>query len=136
MTDGWCSRSVVFSTQIIDIEFRDTIIQRIWSTTRHSFVLGREVFVHRHGMPPRPAEYMCASPRAQHRALAGALAELARRSPLRAETMAQALQAGVYTVQEIADHFRVHSSTVSRAVRRSERGTDPVAGLPAQSKRA
>lgn len=30
--------------------------------------------------------------------------------------MARALRTGVYTMQEIADHFRVHYFTVSRAV--------------------
>jgi putative transposase len=32
--------------------------------------------------------------------------------------MARAFAAGVYTMQEIAAFFRVHCSTVSRAVRR------------------
>jgi len=35
--------------------------------------------------------------------------------------MAHAFLTGVYTMQEIADHFRVHYSTVSRAVRWLER---------------
>jgi DNA-binding MarR family transcriptional regulator len=34
--------------------------------------------------------------------------------------MARAFQTGVYSMQEIADYFGVHYSTVSRAVRRLE----------------
>jgi len=36
--------------------------------------------------------------------------------------MARAFQTGVYSMQEIADAFGVHYSTVSRAVRRLEGG--------------
>jgi transposase len=38
--------------------------------------------------------------------------------------MARAFQTGVYSMQEIADYFGVHYSTVSRAVRRMETGQD------------
>jgi site-specific recombinase XerC len=59
-------------------------------------------------------------PRAQRRPLAKPLADVARRYPVRREAMARAFQTGVYTMQEIADYFGVHYSTVSRAVRRLE----------------
>ena len=42
-----------------------------------------------------------------------------RRYPKR-EAMARAFLAGNYTMQEIAAHFGVHYSTVSRAVRKLE----------------
>jgi len=38
--------------------------------------------------------------------------------------MARALAAGVYTMQEIPEHFGVHYSTVSRAVRWLEADSD------------
>jgi DNA-binding LacI/PurR family transcriptional regulator len=41
--------------------------------------------------------------------------------------MARAFQTGVYTMQEIADFFGVHYSTVSRAVRRFQDVSDAVA---------
>jgi transposase len=41
--------------------------------------------------------------------------------------MARAFQTGVYTMQEIADYFGVHYSTVSRAVRRLESGNKSAA---------
>ncbi|MFB1512016.1 MAG: helix-turn-helix domain-containing protein [Thiocapsa sp. C3-sup] len=40
---------------------------------------------------------------------------------MRHEAMARAFSSGAYTMQEIAEHFGVHYSTVSRAVRRFER---------------
>ncbi len=43
--------------------------------------------------------------------------------------MARAFLTGVYTMKEIADYFRVHYSTVSRAVRRLEAGNGPAARL-------
>lgn len=60
-------------------------------------------------------------PRAQRRALAKPLSAFADQSATRREAMAQAFLSGAYTMQEIAEHFGVHYSTVSRAVRRIER---------------
>ena len=45
---------------------------------------------------------------AQRRPLARPLAKFARRYSVRAEAMARAFQSGVYTMQEMADHFDVH----------------------------
>jgi len=43
--------------------------------------------------------------------------------------MARAFQTGVYSMQEIADYFGVHYSTVSRAVRQLEAGDGQTARL-------
>jgi len=48
--------------------------------------------------------------------LAESTGHFERTYPVRREAMARAFQTGVYTMQEIADHFSVHYSTVSRAV--------------------
>lgn len=56
-------------------------------------------------------------PRAQRRPLAKPLADY---YPDRREAMAKAFRTAVYFMQEIADYFGVHCSTVSRAVRRLE----------------
>jgi transposase len=53
--------------------------------------------------------------------LAGGLYHVTSRGDRR-EAMARAFQTGVYSMQEIADYFGVHYSTVSRAVRRLEGG--------------
>jgi len=59
-------------------------------------------------------------PRVQRRGLAKPLGHFARRYPDPREAMARAFQTGVYSMQEIADYFGVHYSTVGRAVRRLE----------------
>lgn len=47
--------------------------------------------------------------------------------------MARAFATGVYSMQEIADHFGVHYATVSRAVRRLEAEETRPSGLPTKS---
>jgi len=81
-------------------------------------------------VPPTTPERLREVPRAQRRALAKPLADFARRYPDRHEAMARAFQAGVYTMQEIAEHFGVHYATVSRAVRRLEVGRGPAGCRP------
>jgi transposase len=46
--------------------------------------------------------------------------------------MARAFQTGVYSMREIANHFGVHYSTVSRAVRRLEAGNGQTDRLAAR----
>jgi len=92
----------------------------VWEGLRHQVFLGSEAFVKRHCASSRPPERLREVPRAQRRALAKPLGDFARRYPDRREAMARAFQTGVYSMQEIADHFGVHYSTVSRAVRRLE----------------
>jgi REP element-mobilizing transposase RayT len=89
----------------------------VWEGLRHQVFLGSEAFVERHCVPAKPPERLREVPRAQRRPLAMPLADFARRYPDRREAMARAFQTGVYTMQEIADHFGVHYATVSRAVR-------------------
>ena len=92
----------------------------IWSGLRYQVFLGSEGFAERHADSGRPADALREVPRAQRRPLAKPLEWFVRRYPDRHEAMARAFAAGVYTMQEIADHFGVHYSTVSRAVRRLE----------------
>jgi putative transposase len=95
----------------------------VWKELRNQVFLGSEAFVERHSSSPKSLERLREVPRAQRRALAKPLAEYAHRYPVRAQAMARAFKTGVYTMQEIADYFSVHYSTVSRAVRRFERGS-------------
>jgi len=89
----------------------------IWGGLRHQVFLGGEGFAERHADRGKPSEVLREVPRAQRRPLARPLDWFERRYPDRREAMARAFAAGVYTMQEIADHFGVHYSTVSRAVR-------------------
>ena len=59
---------------------------------------------------------------AQHRPLAKPIKYFAHRYPDRREAMARAFQTGVYSMRELADHFGVHYSAASRAVRGLETG--------------
>ena len=90
----------------------------IWDGLRHQVFLGSEGFVERHCATAKPLERLREVPRAQRRPPAEPLASFARRYPDRGEAMARAFATGVFTMQEIAAFFRVHYSTVSRAVRR------------------
>jgi len=101
----------------------------VWEDLRHQVFLGSEAFAERHCGSSRPPERLREVPRAQRRPLAKPLGDFARRYPDRREAMARAFQTGVYSMQEIADYFGVHYSTVSRAVRRLEAGTGPAARL-------
>ncbi len=56
-------------------------------------------------------------PRAQHRRPALPLAEYARRCPESGAAVAAAYGSGDYTLKAIGEHFGVHYSTVSRALR-------------------
>ncbi len=101
----------------------------VWQGLRHQVFLGSEAFAQRHCVASRPPESLREVPRAQRRPLAKPLADFARRYPERREAMARAFHSGVYSMQEIADYFGVHYSTVSRAVRRLEAGNGPAARL-------
>jgi len=96
----------------------------VWDGLRHQVFLGSEPFVEQPCGAATP-ERLRQVPRAQRRPLAKPLADFARRYPDRGEAMARALQTGVYSMQEIADAFGVHYSTVSRAVRRPEGAKGP-----------
>jgi hypothetical protein len=58
--------------------------------------------------------------KAQKRSMALPLTCYEDRYQSRNEAMANAFKTGAYTMREIADHFREHYMTVSRAVRRHE----------------
>jgi len=89
----------------------------VWEALRHQVFLGSEAFVERFAQGARPLDKLREVPRAQRHPLARSLGHYARTYPSRREAMARAFLTGVYTMQEIADHFGVHYSTVSRAVR-------------------
>jgi putative transposase len=92
----------------------------IWDGLRHQIFLGSEAFVARFAQGNRPLDKLREVPRAQRRPLAPSLGHYERAYPDHREAMARAFLTGVYTLQEIADHFGVHYSTVSRAVRSFE----------------
>jgi putative transposase len=93
----------------------------VWDGLRCQVFLGTDGFVERHrGLATEP-QRLREVPRAQRRALAPPLSAFADQSATPREAMARAFLSGAFTMQEIAEHFGVHYSTVSRAVRRFER---------------
>jgi transposase-like protein len=61
-------------------------------------------------------------PRIQRRCKAKPLQYYAMRYKDKKQAMVQAYSTGDYTMKEIAGHFDVHYSTVSRAIKKSEVG--------------
>ena len=91
----------------------------IWSQLQGQIYLGSEVFVHQMQALIEERPNIEEVPRIQRRPLARPLAEYAADYP-RNEAMARAYLSGRYSLVEIARHFGVHYSTVSRVVRRHE----------------
>ena len=108
----------------------------VWEGLRHQVFLGSDRFVQRAAGASRPPEHLREVPRAQRRPLAEPLAFFERTYPDRREAMARAFLAGVYTMREIAEHFGVHYSTVSRAVRGAARDAAPTPSAARSSGRA
>lgn len=108
----------------------------VWEELSHQVFLGSEAFVTRHCGASQPLERLREVPRAQRRPLAKPLASFARQYPDRCDAMAHAFLTGVYTMQEIADYFGVHYSTVSRAVHSIEARRDTASGSPELSPNA
>jgi REP element-mobilizing transposase RayT len=93
----------------------------VWDGLRCQVFLGTDGFVERHRGLANDPQRLREVPRAQRRALAQPLSAFADQDAPPREAMARAFLSGAYTMREIAEHFGVHYSTVSRAVRRFER---------------
>ncbi len=93
----------------------------LWQQLRGQIYLGDEVFVKTLHQRHRPDERLTEVPRAQRRAPAKSLAQYVR-LPDRQQAMQRAYASGEYTLSQIAEHFGVHYSTVSRAVGRRKDG--------------
>jgi len=80
----------------------------VWQGLHHQVFLGSGAFVERFAQAARPLEKLREVPRVQRRPLARPLGDYECSSASRREAMARAFLTGVYTMQEIADHFGVH----------------------------
>jgi REP element-mobilizing transposase RayT len=96
----------------------------IWQGLRHQVFLGSDAFIARFAQGTEPLAKLREVPRAQRRSIAPSLDSFGHAYPDRPEAMARAFLTGAYTMKEIADYFRVHYSTVSRAVRSFEASAD------------
>lgn len=91
----------------------------VWTQLQGQIYLGSEGFVKKMQEEVEKKPALDEIPRAQRRALIQALNDFARQYP-RDEAMARAYLSGQHTMLAIAAYFRVHYSTVSRAVKAYE----------------
>lgn len=91
----------------------------IWSGLRNQVFLGDEAFVRRAQAQSDRLD-VAEIPHAQRRAPAATLEHYRATANSPAHAMAAAYASGDYTMADIARHFGVHYSTVSRAIRRCQ----------------
>lgn len=91
----------------------------IWSQLQGQIYLGSEAFIRKMQAQIEQKPTLDEIPRAQRRAMTQPLTEFEQRYP-RNEAMARAYLSGQHSMAEIGKYFRVHYSTVSRAVRQHE----------------
>ncbi len=94
----------------------------VWAQLQGQIYLGSEAFVKQMQSQIEMKPALDEIPRAQRRAITQPLAQFEERHP-RNEAMARAYLSGQHSMQAIAQHFGVHYSTVSRAVRNLELST-------------
>lgn len=90
----------------------------LWQQLRGQIYLGDESFVHAQHRRLGRDDHLKEIPRAQRRPQPRPIEHYARTIPDPKRAMAKAYQSGGYTLADIANHFNVHYSTVSRAVGR------------------
>ena len=90
----------------------------VWDGLRNQIYLGGERFVDQLQAQTAMEADLSEIPRIQRRPVAKPLAAYAAEVADRALAMASAFRSGDYSMREIADHFGVHYSTVSRCVLR------------------
>lgn len=91
-----------------------------WNQLRQQIYLGLERFVEEMQRRLEPGRDLSEVPGTQRRHPPKPLASYASTYSERHEAMVQAYRSGAYSQAEIARHFGVHYSTVSRALRRRE----------------
>lgn len=94
----------------------------VWAQLQGQIYLGSEAFVKKMQSLIENKPTLDEIPRVQRRALTQPLSQFEERYP-RNEAMARAYLSGQHSMLAIAQHFGVHYSTVSRAVRNLEQAT-------------
>ena len=97
----------------------DSHLPSVWTQLQGQIFLGSEAFIRKMQAQIEDKPSLEEIPRTQRRAMPQPLAELARRYPPN-EAMARAYLSGQHSMVAIAQHFGVHYSTVSRAVKKFE----------------
>ena len=89
----------------------------VWDDLKQQIYLGDDQFVEQMQKHLKETLTLKEIPRAQHRPPAKPLAYYQAHHQTSKTAMAEAYATGDYTMNEIADYFDVHYSTVSRAVK-------------------
>ncbi len=92
----------------------------VWAQLQGQIFLGSEAFVQKMQAQIEQKPTLGEIPRVQRRAITQSLAGFEQRYP-RNEAMARAYLSGQHSMAAIAQHFRVHYSTVSRALKSHEK---------------
>jgi len=92
----------------------------LWSELSQQIYLGDEKFVKRMQKKLDHTEDLSEIPRAQRRPLAKPLQYYELRYKDKKRAIVEAYFTGDYTMKAIADHFKVHYSTVSRSIKKAE----------------
>lgn len=104
----------------------------VWESLRHQIFLGSDGFVEemRERAKAEAARRgnLTEIPKAQWQAPPPPLEAFVAAAESREEAMARAYLSGAYSQSSIAAHFAIHYSTVSRAVRRYEKGLEEAGG--------
>lgn len=107
-------------TRYIDFIRAGVGLPTLWEKLQNQIYLGSEQFVQRMQRTITSLQALQEVPRAQRRAVAKPLDHYASLAANAFLGMALAYRSGDYTMKTIADHFGVHYTTVSRAVREYE----------------
>lgn len=106
----------------IDFVRAGTGLPSLWESLRGQIFLGSDGFIQRMQDEMADRSNIPEIPRSQRRPLARPLNEYRDAAGDKKAAMAAAYATGDYTMQEIANSFEVHYSTVSRAIKRAEKG--------------
>jgi len=107
-------------TRYIDFVRAGVGLPTLWDKLQNQIYLGSEQFVQRMQKEIESLQALQEVPRAQRRPVAKPLNYYARHTSDPFLGMALAYLSGDYTMKAIADHFGVHYTTVSRAVKEYE----------------
>ncbi len=96
----------------------------IWEALKNQVYLGDESFINsmKSKLDDSKKDQLDEINRLQRRPMANPLSWYQDKYPDKKQAMAEAYQSGDYTMKEISQDFRVHYSTVSRAVKSREEG--------------
>lgn len=94
--------------------------ESVWGELQGQIYLGREKFVRAMQKQAEKKESLTEIPRAQRRPIAKSLSHYEKSHPNRDEAIVNAYATGDYTLQDIAEYFELHYTTISRLVKRHE----------------